>query len=132
MKLTTLTKGRMMCRAALLTLCAIVFALGINAQERTLVLPDSTGINADAATMLPNHRKRTRVPLTVEKNAAPDSTLRTIVDLEGDTVHIADMDSVQIQAVEEELRQRELQEKRDSAELAAYGNKQFEMWFDGA
>ena len=112
-----------MCRAALLTLCAIVFALGINAQERPLVLPDSTGINADGGAMLPTHRKRTRVPLTVEKNAAPDSTLRTFVDLEGDTVHIADMDSVQSQAIAEELRQRQLQEKRDSAELADYGRQ---------
>lgn len=112
-----------MCRAALVLLCVIVFALGANAQERTLVVPDSTGINADAGTLLPNHRKRTRVPLTAAQQTAPDSTLRTLVDLEGDTVHIADMDSVQIQAVEEELRQRELQEKRDSAELADYGRQ---------
>ena len=69
-----------MCRAALVLLCAIVFALGTNAQERTLAVPDSTGINADAGTLLPNHRKRTRVPLQAAGNAAADSTLRTIVE----------------------------------------------------
>ena len=43
--------------------------------------------------------------------------------MSGDTVHIADMDSIQRMAVEAELLERRKQELRDSAELADYGKQ---------
>lgn len=108
-------------------LCMIVFAQGVCAQERTLVAPDSTSISAAGKTddtVVPIHRKRTRLNGNLGGHpATPDSLAKTLIDLEGDTVHIANMDSVQSQAIEEELRQRELQAKRDSADFADYGRQ---------
>ncbi|MGN0213440.1 MAG: DUF5683 domain-containing protein [Muribaculaceae bacterium] len=127
MKLEKRTKGRIMCGAFLLTLCLIVFAQDLCCQERTLVSPDSVGIEASgkaATTMTPIHRKRTQLNGNLGGlTAVNDSLNHTLVDLEGDTVHIANMDSVQSQAIEEELRQRELQAKRDSADFADYGRQ---------
>lgn len=67
-----------------------------------------------------NRRKRTRI--TAEE---PQSTAggNAMVDMSGDTVHIADMDSIQRMAVEAELLERRKQEQRDSAELADYGKQ---------
>ena len=68
------------------------------------------------------HRHRTRV---VPPEGEPQDSISNTytIDVAGDTVYIADMDSVQKHAVEAELLQTELQAKRDSAEYADYGRQ---------
>lgn len=67
-----------------------------------------------------NRRKRTRIT-SDEPQSSTGAT--AVVDMSGDTVHIADMDSIQRMAVEAELLERRKQEMRDSAELADYGKQ---------
>ena len=67
-----------------------------------------------------NRRKRTRIT-SDEPQSSTGGT--AVVDMSGDTVHIADMDSIQRMAVEAELLERRKQELRDSAELADYGKQ---------
>ena len=68
------------------------------------------------------HRHRTRV---VPPEGEPQDSISNTytIDVAGDTVYIADMDSVQKHAVEAELLQTELQAKRASAEYADYGRQ---------
>ncbi|MGM9802888.1 MAG: DUF5683 domain-containing protein [Muribaculaceae bacterium] len=123
MKLHISTKGRRLCGVAMTLLCAVVLCFTAASAELAGE-PDSVAgaASQNGALLKPVRRERTRV--TTPANAAtPDSLSRTFVDLTGDTVHIADMDSIQKQAALEEMRQRELQAKRDSAELAQYGRE---------
>lgn len=130
MKLDTLTKGQMIARGAaiILLLCHfIASAPEASAQTTAITPPDS--VSATAGSTLPAqhhrgiHRTRTQVVDPNGNSTTSDSISKNIVDMAGDTVYIADMDSVQKHAVEAELLQRELQAKRDSADFADYGRQ---------
>lgn len=78
------------------------------------------GGTVDVNTDRPNRRRRTRVG---DDQQTSRSTQNAVVDMSGDTVHIADMDSIQRMAMEAEMLELRRQEQRDSAELADYGKQ---------
>lgn len=127
MKLEILTKGRMKKYGAalIMLLYALVLSPQVVAQSQQVVAKTDTLSLTNTATpsARSNHRTRTRV-VDPKANISSNDTLgKAIVDLSGDTIHIADMDSVQKHAAEAELLQRELQAKRDSADFADYGRQ---------
>ena len=78
------------------------------------------GGTVDVNTDRTNRRRRTRVG---DDQQTSRSTQNAVVDMSGDTVHIADMDSIQRMAMEAEMLELRRQEQRDSAELADYGKQ---------
>lgn len=125
MKIETLTKGRMIVRgAAMILLLCLLIAFPDQALSQTQIteLTDSAETPATQHLQSLSHRTRTRV---VPPEGEPQDTVSNTytIDVAGDTVYIADMDSVQKHAVEAELLQTELQAKRDSAEYADYGRQ---------
>ena len=78
------------------------------------------GGTVDVNTDRTNRRRRTRVGADQQTSR---STQNAVVDMSGDTVHIADMDSIQRMAMEAEMLELRRQEQRDSAELADYGKQ---------
>lgn len=125
MKIETLTKGRMIVRgAAMILLLCLLIAFPDQALSQTQITELTDSAETPATQHLQNlsHRTRTRV---VPPEGEPQNTVSNTytIDVAGDTVYIADMDSVQKHAVEAELLQTELQAKRDSAEYADYGRQ---------
>lgn len=125
MKIETLTKGRMIVRgAAMILLLCLLIAFPDKALSQTQITELTDSAETPATQHLQNlsHRTRTRV---VPPEGEPQDTVSNTytIDVAGDTVYIADMDSVQKHAVEAELLQTELQAKRDSAEYADYGRQ---------
>ena len=125
MKIETLTKGRMIVRgAAMILLLCLLIAFPDQALSQTQITELTDSAETPATQHLQNlsHRTRTRV---VPPEGEPQDTVSNTytIDVAGDTVYIADMDSVQKHAVEAELLQTELQAKRDSAEYADYGRQ---------
>ena len=78
------------------------------------------GGTVDVNTDRTNRRRRTRVG---DDQQTSRSGQNAVVDMSGDTVHIADMDSIQRMAMEAEMLELRRQEQRDSAELADYGKQ---------
>ena len=78
------------------------------------------GGTVDVNTDRTNRRRRTRVG---DDQQTSRSTQNAVIDMSGDTVHIADMDSIQRMAMEAEMLELRRQEQRDSAELADYGKQ---------
>ena len=125
MKIETLTKGRMIVRgAAMILLLCLLIAFPDQALSQTQITELTDSAETPTTQHLQNlgHRHRTRV---VPPEGEPQDSLSNTytIDVAGDTVYIADMDSVQKHAVEAELLQTELQAKRDSAEYADYGRQ---------
>ena len=125
MKIETLTKGRMIVRgAAMILLLCLLIAFPDQALSQTQITELTDSAETPTTQHLQNlgHRHRTRV---VPPEGEPQDTVSNTytIDVAGDTVYIADMDSVQKHAVEAELLQTELQAKRDSAEYADYGRQ---------
>ncbi|MGN1264937.1 MAG: DUF5683 domain-containing protein [Muribaculaceae bacterium] len=85
--------------------------------QQVLTPPGGT---VDVNTDRTNRRRRTRVGSDPQTSG---STQNAVVDMSGDTVHIADMDSIQRMAMEAEMLELRRQEQRDSAELADYGKQ---------
>ena len=130
----------MVCGVAIMLLCAFVCFGEASAQDvkvldkgngnamqnlnvkkgeaQHLVTPP--GGNADVNTDRTNRRHRTRVG---DDQQTSRSGQNAVVDMSGDTVHIADMDSIQRMAMEAEMLELRRQEQRDSAELADYGKQ---------
>lgn len=125
MKIETLTKGRMIVRgAAMILLLCLLIAFPDQALSQTQITELTDSAETPTTQHLQNlgHRHRTRV---VPPEGEPQDSISNTytIDVAGDTVYIADMDSVQKHAVEAELLQTELQAKRDSAEYADYGRQ---------
>lgn len=125
MKIETLTKGRMIVRgAAMILLLCLLIAFPDQALSQTQIMELTDSAETPTTQHLQNlgHRHRTRV---VPPEGEPQDSISNTytIDVAGDTVYIADMDSVQKHAVEAELLQTELQAKRDSAEYADYGRQ---------
>lgn len=125
MKIETLTKGRMIVRgAAIILLLCLLIAFPDQALSQTQITELTDSAETPTTQHLQNlgHRHRTRV---VPPEGEPQDSISNTytIDVAGDTVYIADMDSVQKHAVEAELLQTELQAKRDSAEYADYGRQ---------
>ncbi len=125
MKIETLTKGRMIVRgAAIILLLCLLIAFPDQALSQTQITELTDSAETPTTQHLQNlgHRHRTRV---VPPEGEPQDSISNTytIDVAGDTVYIADMDSVQKHAVEAELLQTELQAKRDSAEYANYGRQ---------
>ena len=125
MKIETLTKGRMIVRgAAMILLLCLLIAFPDQALSQTQITELTDSAETPTTQLLQNlgHRHRTRV---VPPEGEPQDSISNTytIDVAGDTVYIADMDSVQKHAVEAELLQTELQAKRDSAEYADYGRQ---------
>ena len=133
-------KRRMVCSVAIMLLCAFVCFGEASAQDvkveqkgngtatqagavqqggvqQMLTPPGGT---VDVNTDRPNRRRRTRVG---DDQQTSRSTQNAVIDMSGDTVHIADMDSIQRMAMEAEMLELRRQEQRDSAELADYGKQ---------
>ena len=130
----------MVCGVAIMLLCAFVCFGEASAQDvkvldkgngtamqnlnvkkgeaQHLVTPP--GGTADVNTDRTNRRRRTRVG---DDQQTSLSSQNAVVDMSGDTVHIADMDSIQRMAMEAEMLELRRQEQRDSAELADYGKQ---------
>ena len=107
----------------ILLLCLLIaFPDEALSQTQITELTDSAETPATQHLQNLSHRTRTRV---VPPEGEPQDTVSNTytIDVAGDTVYIADMDSVQKHAVEAELLQTELQAKRDSAEYADYGRQ---------
>ena len=130
-------KRRIVCSVAIMLLCAFMHFGEASAQdvkveqkgaaEGTMVQQGgNSGVQAPPVGLgepksdRVNRRKRTRIT-SDEPQSSTGGT--AVVDMSGDTVHIADMDSIQRMAVEAELLERRKQEMRDSAELADYGKQ---------
>ncbi|MCI6893890.1 MAG: DUF5683 domain-containing protein [Bacteroidales bacterium] len=110
--------------AAMILLLCLLIAFPDQALSQTQITELTDSAETPATQHLQNlsHRTRTRV---VPPEGEPQDTVSNTytIDVAGDTVYIADMDSVQKHAVEAELLQTELQAKRDSAEYADYGRQ---------
>ena len=130
-------KRRIVCSVAIMLLCAFMHFGEASAQdvkveqkgaaEGTMVQQGgNSGVQAPPVGLgepksdRVNRRKRTRIT-SDEPQSSTGGT--AVVDMSGDTVHIADMDSIQRMAVEAELLERRKQEMRDSAEFADYGKQ---------
>lgn len=130
----------MVCSVAIMLLCAFVCFGEASAQDvkveqkgngtatqagavqqggvqQVLTPPGGT---VDVNTDRTNRRRRTRVG---DDQQTSRSGQNAVVDMSGDTVHIADMDSIQRMAMEAEMLELRRQEQRDSAELADYGKQ---------
>lgn len=110
--------------AAMILLLCLLIAFPDQALSQTQITELTDSAETPTTQHLQNlgHRHRTRV---VPPEGEPQDSISNTytIDVAGDTVYIADMDSVQKHAVEAELLQTELQAKRDSAEYADYGRQ---------